>query len=232
MNMPVIFWRAIWIFLGLGLIPLDAFSPASGQDIQELIRTIDEQQQKIQTVTAYFSQKKETAFTRDPLTSSGLLKFKRPDRIHWIYSKPEPLEITLDGSSIWIYNPGRSQAEQYSVARSKRIARYLEPLTAVFQKTFAQLAEGYTIYFEGKEADHTYHFRLQPTGERIQQVLSRVDLWIDKTSGAILRCKIVESNGDRLSLEFKNLQINPPLTDDDLKIKLPPSVRVLEQSLP
>jgi outer membrane lipoprotein carrier protein len=232
MNMPAMFWRAIWILLVLGLIPLDGFSPACGQDIQELIRSIDEQQQKIQTVTANFSQKKETGFTRDPLFSSGLLKFKRPDRIHWTYSKPEPLEIALDGSSIWIYNPGRSKAEQYSLARSKRIAGYLEPLTAVFQKTFAQLAEGYAIDFEGTEEDHTYHFRLQPTGERIQKVLSRVDLWIDKTSGAILRCKIVESNGDRLSLDFENLQINPPLTDDDLKIKLPPSVRVLEQSLP
>ena len=55
-----------------------------------------------------------------------------------------------------------------------------------------------------------------------------MDLWIDKTFGAIIRFKMVEANGDRLSLEFKNLQINPPLTDDDLKIKNPPSVRVLE----
>jgi len=29
-------------------------------------------------------------------------------------------------------------------------------------------------------------------------------------------------------LEFKNLLINPPLTDDDLKIKIPPSVKVME----
>ncbi len=41
-----------------------------------------------------------------------------------------------------------------------------------------------------------------------------------------------ESNGDELSLEFESLQINPPLTDDDLKVKIPPSVRVLEKSLP
>jgi outer membrane lipoprotein-sorting protein len=43
---------------------------------------------------------------------------------------------------------------------------------------------------------------------------------------------MVESNGDRLNLEFYNFQINPPLNDDDLKIKIPPSVRVLEQSMP
>jgi outer membrane lipoprotein-sorting protein len=232
MNLRDRLWATVWILLVLGSIPLGGFPPASGQDLPELIRTIDEQQQKIQSVIANFSQKKETALARKPLISSGQVKFKRPDRIHWIYLKPEPVEVAIDGRSIWLYNPGRSQAEQYSLARSKRTARYLEPLTAVFQKTFAQLAEGYAIALEGIEADHTYHFRLQPNEEKIQKVLSRVDLWIDKTSGAILRCKMVEFNGDQWSLEFKNLQINPPLTDDDLKIKIPPSVRVLEQSLP
>jgi len=232
MSLPRRLWTAILILLFWGIVPLDLLSPAFGQDLSELIRTIDKQQQKIQTVIADFSQVKETSFTREPLISSGLVKFKRPDRIHWIYWKPEPLEIALDGKSLWLYNPGRSQAEKYSLARGKRIARYLEPLTAVFQKTLAQLAEGYTIGFEGIEADHLYHFRLQPREERIQQVLSRADLWIDKTSGAILRCKMVEFHRDQWSLEFKNLQINPPLTDDDLQIRIPPSVRVLEQSLP
>jgi outer membrane lipoprotein-sorting protein len=73
---------------------------------------------------------------------------------------------------------------------------------------------------------------LHPRDEQVQKFLSRVDLWIDKASGAIIRFKMVEANGDRLSLEFKNLQINPPLADDDLKIRIPPSVRVLEQSTP
>jgi outer membrane lipoprotein-sorting protein len=225
-------WTAIFILLFWGSVPLDLLSPAFGQDLQELIRTIDEQQQKIQAVTADFSQVKETSFTQEPLISSGLVKFKRPDRIHWIYLKPEPLEIALDGKFLWLYNPGHSQAEKYSLTRGKRIARYLEPLTAVFQKTFAQLAAGYTVGFEGIEADRLYHFRLQPREDKIQQVLSRADLWIDKTSGAILRCKMVEFHRDQWSLEFKNLRINPPLTDDDLRIRIPPSVRVQEQSLP
>jgi outer membrane lipoprotein-sorting protein len=232
MSVRRILRTATLILMVWGIVLLERLSPAFGQDLRELIRTIDEQQQKIQTVIADFSQVKETSLTQEPLISSGLVKFKRPDRTHWIYLKPEPLEIALDGKSLWLYDPGRSQAEKYSLARNKRVARYLEPLTAVFQKTFAQLAEGYSIGFEGIEADRLYHFRLQPREEKIQQVLSRADLWIDKTSGAILRCKMVEFHRDQWSLEFKNLRINPPLTDDDLKIRIPPAVRVLEQSLP
>jgi outer membrane lipoprotein-sorting protein len=200
--------------------------------VAELIRTIDEQQQKIQTVAASFSQRKETSLVRKPLLSSGLVKFKRPDRVHWKYLKPEPMEVALDGESIWVYTPGQFQAEQYSRAQSKRFAQCLESMTAVFQKTFAQSAKVYAISFEGFETDHTHHFRLLPKEEKVQKFLSRIDLWIDKASGAILRLNIVETNGDRLRLEFKDLQINPSLTDDDLRVRIPPSVRVLQQGLP
>jgi outer membrane lipoprotein-sorting protein len=223
---------AFGIFIVLGLFIAVGLFPAFCQDAAELIRTIDEQQRKIQTVAARFSQRKETSLFRQPLLSSGLVKFKRPDQIHWTYVKPEPMEMALDGKTLWFYTPGRSQAEQYSLARGKRIAQYLDPLTAIFQKTFGELTEAYAIAYEGLAADQSCHFRLQPKEEKVQRLLSRVDLWIDKSSGAILRFKMLESNGDQLSLEFENLQINPPLTDDDLKIKIPPSVRVLEQSWP
>jgi len=227
-----LFWRAICIFLLCGLIVPTGLSPASCQDVQELIRTVDERQQKIQTVSANFSQKREVSLAQKPLFSSGLVKFKRPDRIRWTYLAPELMEVLLDGKSIFSYIPGRSQAEKYSLSTGKRMAQYLEPLTAVFQKTLAQLAERYAVLYRGIEGDHTYLFRLQPKEEKIQKFLSRIDLWVDKDSGAILRFKMVESSGDQLTLEFKNLQINLPLSDDDLILKIPPSVKVLEQILP
>jgi outer membrane lipoprotein-sorting protein len=213
-------------FIGVGL------SPVFCQDAEDLIRTIDEQQRGIQTVTASFSQKKETSFQKDPLLSSGLVKFKRPDRIHWTYLQPEPMEVALDGKSLWVYIPGRSQAEQYSLTRGRRMAQYVEPLTALFEKTLAELHKQYAIANEGLGDDRTYHFRLQPREEKVRKIVSRVDLWIDKSSGAILRFRMVESNGDQLSLEFKNLQINPLLTENDLRIKIPTSVKVRQQSLP
>jgi len=57
-------------------------------------------------------------------------------------------------------------------------------------------------------------------------------LWIDKASGAILRFEMIEAGKDRLLLEFNDLRINPPLKDEELAIRIPPSVRVLEQISP
>ena len=225
-------WLMILVFSFFGLLSIGGNSTGYGQDVQEIIRNIDEQQQKIQTLIASFSQKKETSLAKDPLISQGAVKFKRPDRIHFLYSGPESMEMALDGKTVWIYYPGRSQAEKYFLARSKKMTQYLEPVMGVFQKTFAQLNEGYTILYQGLEADHLHRFRLQPRDEKVQKFLSRVDLWIDKNSGAILKFEMIEASKDRLSLKFKDLQINPPLTDDELTIVIPPSAKVLEQSGP
>ncbi len=207
-------------------------SSAFGEGLQELIRSIDEQQKNIQTLAAGFSQKKETSLAKDPLFSSGTIRFKRPDRVHFIYSKPEQMEMALEGKTIWIYYPIRSQAEKYSFARNKRITQYLEPVTAIFQKTFTQLAETYQIVYQGAESDRLYRFRLQPKEDKVRKFLSRVDVWIDKASGAILRFEMIEASQDRLELEFKDLQINPSLKDEDLTIRIPPTVKVLEQTSP
>ena len=223
------------VFLSVLAIALQAGLGGSlsfAQDVQELIGVIDGQQKKIQTLAAGFSQKKETSLAKDPLVSSGTVKFKRPDRVHFIYSKPEQMEMALEGKTIWIYYPIRSQAEKYSFARNKRITQYLEPVTGIFQKTFAQLAETYHIAYQGLESDRLYRFRLQPKEDRVQKFLSRVDVWIDKASGAILRFEMIEASKDRLGLEFKDLQINPPLKDEDLTIRIPPTVKVLEQISP
>jgi len=220
------------VVIGLCLMGGSPFSPALGQDVGELIRVIDEQQRKIQTITASFSQTKEISLVKTPLLSSGLVKFKRPAQIYWHYSKPELMEVALDGKTIWMYSPGSAQAEKYSFGRSKRMAQSLDPLLAIFQKTLGQLTETYTIFYEGLEADRLHRFHLQPREEKVQKFLSRLDLGVDKISGAIIRFKMVEANGDCLTLDFKNLKINAPLTDDDLKIKIPPSVKVQDQSMP
>src|SRR5512136_1821961 len=86
------------LFMSL-LAGLDG-SLSFSQDVQGLIRGIDEQQKKVQTLVAGFSQRKETSLAKDPLVSSGTVKFKRPDRVHFIYSQPEQMEVALEGKTI------------------------------------------------------------------------------------------------------------------------------------
>jgi len=216
------------LFLSIGRFLGDVW----GQDADELIRSIDEQQRGIQTLTGSFTQKKESSLAKAPLLSTGVVKFKRPDKVHFVYTKPEEMEIALEGKTIWLYYPIQSQAEKYSFAGNKRMTQYLEPITGIFQKTFSQVKETYAVTYLGIDSHRVYLFRLQPKEEKIRRFLSRVDLWIDKASGAILRFEMIEAGKDRLLLEFSDLRINPPLKDEELAIRIPPSVRVMEQISP
>ena len=139
---------------------------ATAQNLEEIIRDIDEKQRQIQTFSATFTQKKETSLATEPLLSSGRVHFKRPDRIHWSYLKPERAEVALEDRTFWVYLPDRSQAEKVSLSRKAGGVQTLEALTAIFKKTFNELTEGYTIYSEGLEEERLYHFRLQPKEEK------------------------------------------------------------------
>ena len=109
---------------------------------------------------------------------------------------------------------------------------YQKPITGIFQKTFLQLKETYSLTYQGEESNSLDRFRLHPKEEKLAKFLSRVDLWIDRASGTILRFEMIEAGKERLFLEFKDLQINPPLKDEDLTIRIPPSARVREQISP
>jgi outer membrane lipoprotein-sorting protein len=221
------------LFISAFLLSFGLFSAeARGQDADELIRAIDDQQRKIVTLAGSFSQKKESSLAKAPLLSSGAVKFKRPDRVHFVYTRPEQMEMALEGKTMWIYYPVRSQAEKYSFAGNRRVTQYLEPITGIFQKTFLQAKETYSVTYLGTETGDVHRFRLQPKEEKTRKFLSRVDLWIDKASGAILKFEMLEAGKDRLLLEFKDLRINPPLKDEELTVRIPPSVRVLEQISP
>lgn len=228
---PILF-LGVCFLLTPNLFPAFPYSGALAQDPKELIRMIDQQQKKIQTMTGSFVQRKETALSKDPLVSSGTVQFKRPDRIHWIYQQPHPLEVSLNGRKMRIYDPRRNQLDEYFLAPGKRITQAMEPMLQVFQRTFAELGEKYALFYEGAEGDRRVRFRLEPKEERMRKVFSRLELWIDKATGAILRFEMTEANEDRLCLEFKNLQMNPPLTENDLEIKVSPSTKVTESAGP
>lgn len=226
---PVISLMAL---LGTGVIIIGAVGQAPGQDSKEFIRKIDEKQRKIQTLTAQFTQRKETALMKEPLVSSGTVRFKRPTQIYLRYEKPQSMEIAINGKSMRIYQTGKTYLEEYALGPGKRVSRFMEPFISVFQKPLAELEERYSVTYGGMEGGRLHRILLQPKEEKIQRILLRVELWADQESGAIERFTMMETNGDRLLLEFKNLKLNAPLADPDLTIQVPPSVKAKEAGGP
>lgn len=230
---PIWVMRAvIWSLLLLVPFSSGGSRIAQSQGLQELIRTISEKQHQIQTLTANFAQRRETSLLQEPLLSAGIVKFKRPDRIYFVYSKPAPMEISLDGKFVWIYDPARSEAERYALSPGSRVGSYMESVTRIFQKPLDQLSDDYSVHPLPPDRTDCHRFRLHPRKEAVQEWVKEVELRIDKVSGAILTFEMIEPNQDRLILEFRNLQINPPLTDQDLEIKIPPSADRKEKHLP
>lgn len=205
---------------------------AFGKDAKAWIQELAEKQGRIETLTGQFTQRKETSFMREPLISSGRVRVKRPHRIYLAYDSPQPLVISIDGQQMQIYHVDRNRLEQYSLRSAMGFAPFWEPFLQVFQRPFSAWEEKYFVDYRGLEGSRLHHFLLSPKEEKTRRFLAQIELWIDGSSGAIERFRMTEPQGDRLRLDFENLQINPPLGDEELKIQIPPGVKVIEPSGP
>jgi outer membrane lipoprotein-sorting protein len=205
---------------------------ASGQDAKAWIQELAVKQGRIETLTGRFTQRKEASFMGEPLISSGQVRFKRPDRIYLAYDPPRPVVISIDGQRMQIYHVDRGQMEHYALRSAMRSAPFWEPFLQVFQKPFPALERIYHVTYRGLEGERLHHFLLLPKEEKTRRFLAQMELWIDGGSGAIERFLMIESQGDRLRLDFENLRINPPLGDEEFAIRIPPGVKIVEPSGP
>lgn len=222
----------IWSLLLLAPFSWGGSRIAQSQGLQELIRTISEKQRQIETLTGNFVQRRETSLMQEPLLSAGIVKFKRPGRIYFVYSRPAPMEISLNGKFLTIYDPRRSRVERYALSPGSAVGSYMESVTRIFQRPLDQLSADYSVHPVRSDRADCHRFQLFPRKEAMREWVKEVELRIDKASGAILTFEMIEPNQDRLILKFQNLQINPPLTDQDLEIKIPPSADRKEKDLP
>ena len=136
----------IWSLLLLAPFSWGGSRIAQSQGLQELIRTISEKQRQIETLTGNFVQRRETSLMQEPLLSAGIVKFKRPGRIYFVYSRPAPMEISLNGKFLTIYDPRRPRVERYALSPGSAVASYMESVTRIFQRPLDQLSTDYSVH--------------------------------------------------------------------------------------
>ena len=94
--------KYIWLkyFLFFGLV---------GQLVAEeknLLELIQKQYQSIQSFSGRFIQSSHHAATvTGPKIAKGLVSYKRPGKMRWLYEAPEEQLLVTNGQTMWLYDP-------------------------------------------------------------------------------------------------------------------------------
>lgn len=161
----------------------------------------------LKTVTAHFTETTTSSLLSRPLVARGTLAVERPSKIVLRYSDPEPRTVLIDGNRLTLDWPSRAVHQQTDIAAAqRRIDKYF------LAKSPEELRRTFTITAtEAADRAGTWRVTMVPTRKQIQQGLSQLDLWIDRSSSLLAAMRMTFPNADTKLMVFENVLVNGPV---------------------
>ncbi|MBK5260889.1 MAG: outer membrane lipoprotein carrier protein LolA [Thermoanaerobaculia bacterium] len=207
--------------------PLAAAKKAAPVTLQSVIRKVQEQQKKTQTLQANFKQEKELALLSKPEVSSGTFVFSKPNNVLWSYDAPRRVQMLIAGGKLTTYYPDLSKAEQIDVRRFEdRIFKYMGASGAI-----DELARFFDFTFTDTATNPMWVLDLTPKNRAVARRVKRIKIWIAKDTYITSKFEYVEGDGDITRYEFMNVKINQPVEQARFSLRLPPNVRIEQMKI-
>lgn len=190
--------------------------------LAQVIKKVQEQQQKTATLQADFRQEKELALMARPEVSTGTFLYSRPSNVRWTYNTPKRVQMVVAGGFLTTYYPELNKAERIDVKRFEdRIFKYMGATGAI-----DELARYFDFTFTDSKSKSVFVLDLTPKNRAVSKRVQRIKLWIDKTTYLTSKIEYVEGDGDVTRYEFTNLRINEHVPPSQFALTLPATVRV------
>ena len=190
--------------------------------LETVIKKVQEQQQKTQTLQANFRQEKELALLAKPEVSTGTFIYSRPSNVLWTYDAPKRVQMVIAGGILTTYYQDLGRAERIDVKRFEdRIFKYMGASGAI-----DELARYFDFTFTDSKSKPVYVLDLTPKNRAVSKRVRRIKLWIDKTTYLTSKIEYTEGDGDITRYEFTNVRINEPVPQSRFAVHLPANVKV------
>lgn len=205
--------------------------PLAAQTLNDTFARMDNTAPKLRSITAGINRDVHTAIINDDEIDNGTIRMKR-EKPHGVLMVIEltgaaAKTVALDESEVMIYNPKIKSAQGYKIGAKKELVEQF--LLLGFGATSAELKQSYDVTWAGAETvdgQQTGHLKLVPKVTDPSRKMSGAELWISASNGLPLRQKILFDNGDYWLVKYTDIKMNPQVSDDTFKFKLPKGVKL------
>ena len=195
--------------------------------LQSVIKKVQEQQKKTQTLEASFRQEKELALLSKPEVSTGTFLFSKPSSVLWSYEAPKRVQMVIASGKLTTYYPDLNKAETIDVSRFEdRIFKYMGASGAI-----DELARFFDFTFTDTANTPAWTLDLTPKSKAVAKRVKHIRIWIDKTSYLTSKFEYTEADGDITRYEFTNIKLNQPVEPRRFTVAMPPTVRIEQMKM-
>jgi outer membrane lipoprotein-sorting protein len=161
----------------------------------------------LKTIRAHFTETTTSSLLATPLVAEGTLVAVRPSDLLITYTKPDRKILRMDAKKLLFIWPDRHVRQESDIEQAqKRVQRYF------VDKSPDELRRHFTIHAsEDPRRVGRYLVELVPTRKQIKEGLSRIELWIDKSSLMLSGMRMTFPNGDTKTMALQDVEMNAPV---------------------
>jgi outer membrane lipoprotein-sorting protein len=169
----------------------------------------------LKTMTATFIESSTSALLATPLVERGLVFVERPTRIALRYTDPATRVVLMDGDRMTVSWPsaGIHTVTDISAAQ-RRVQKY-------FVDSSAKELRGHFDITAREAQDRlgTYLVTLVPKRKQIQEGVTRIELWLDRSTLLLAAMRMTFPSGDTKLMTFTDVALNTPIDPAMFKVR-------------
>jgi len=142
------------------------------------------------------------------------------------FSSPEERAVAFDGRKVQIYYPRIQTVQEYDLGKQSSLIDQF--LLLGFGSNSSELKKSYDIKWVGEEPVNGIkcdRLELTPKSDEARQHVRRIEIWDLAQDGVTQQQKIHQPSRDYVLITYRDIKLNPPLTDDSTRLKLPKGVK-------
>jgi outer membrane lipoprotein carrier protein len=213
---------SVLLLLTVFFIAVPSVSQAEEVTLEALILKIQEAYEKTDDFKSSFTQETTIKSLKKTEREGGVVYFKKPRMMRWVYSKPKSKELVIGPRKSWLYIPDDRLVylqDSESLLRSK--------VTIKFMSGIGKLAEDFEVRFaEPAKREGPYRLELKP--KAYVEGVEKMFLTVNREDYQIISVLLTDVYGNITKTTFSNTEFNRNLPDNLFTFKPPQGVDVID----
>jgi outer membrane lipoprotein-sorting protein len=184
------------------------------KDVQTFSAKFDRATSGLTSTKSDFVQEKHLSFMADDIVSKGIFRYKKDNKVRLEYTTPFPYLMVLNNGKMYIRDGNKVNKFD---TRSNKLFRQINDMMINTLNGNILHSKDYTVSYYENES--TYLMELKPTEKTVQDLMQKIQLYIDKNKLSVSKIGITEKSGDYMLMSFANVQQNTPIKDEEFVVK-------------
>ena len=182
----------------------------SKKDQKPIIEKIEKTSSTMKSMQCDFVQTKTMKMLSKKMVSSGVMYFKRKDKLRWQYKTPYYYTFLMNGDNVKIKSAKNTQ--NIKVQNNKMFRQITNVIIGSI--TGGTLKDSQEFKAELIKTGNNYSVRLTPKKKEIKHIFNTIEIFFNAGLTMVRSVRMVEKTGDVTVVELKNVKVNATISDN------------------